>query len=383
MCITDTKRKEMMKELHKLITKDIFNCLSEEESERLDVLREKLKISDEAYERMKGTITGGALHEEILEVRKKSKRILIALRYAAVLVLPLLVAAYILLSKEDKKILVVANQERVEEKLNVPVRKQPELILGDGAVVKLSREEDRQEVTPHAINTGKELVYVKNAVKEQVKQVEYNTIKVPKNGEYHVTLADGTRVWFSEETELKFPVEFSGDNREVFLIKGEAYFQVERDEMYPFIVHTINGDVRVLGTEFNVKSLPNHSVVTTLVKGKVQINRGTSKVILKPNQQAVVGDLADAISILNVDVEDVICWKDNLFFFRDVELETIMNKLAGWYGFTVFYENPETKYEKYFVRIDKYAEVDKILEVLAEISNVKFKMNGKTVSVYK
>ena len=83
------------------------------------------------------------------------------------------------------------------------------------------------------------------------------------------------------------------------------------------------------------------------------------------------------------DVEEIICWKDNMFLFRDVELEQIMDKLAEWYGFTVFYETPETKSEKFFVRIDKYAEVNGNLEVMSEVSNVKFKISGKTVSVYR
>lgn len=158
---------------------------------------------------------------------------------------------------------------------------------------------------------------------------------------------------------------------------------MERDEAHPFIVHTVNGDVRVLGTEFNVKSSPDHSVVTTLVEGRVQVNRGKAEVILRPNQQSIVGEAAAPIRVENVDVEEFVSWKDNIFFFKDEALETILDKLADWYGFSVFYENPEAKTEKYFVRIDKYAEVNKILEVISDVSNVKFKINGKTVSVYK
>ena len=74
-----------------------------------------------------------------------------------------------------------------------------------------------------------------------------------------------------------------------------------------------------------------------------------------------------------------------LSFFggKDVELETILEKLAEWYGFTVFYENAEAKQEKFFVRVDKYEEVDKILEVISEVGNVKFKIKGKVVTVYE
>ena len=373
-----------MKELNKLITKDIFNCLSEEDAERLVQLRQELNLSEEMYERMKKSITSRTLHEEIVMQRRTPRRIMVYLRYAAVLVLPLAIAAYFLLYKESKKeVALMTAQNQEVEHLPAPARKQPKLILGNGEVVSLERKGVQQEVAPNAVNTGNELVYTKDDTLKNEMVVEYNTIIVPKCGEYNVTLADGTRIFFNEETELKFPVSFTGENREVFLAKGEIYLQVVHDEEHPFIVHTVNGDIRVLGTEFNVRSLPDNSVATTLVNGKVQVKRGNSKVILKPNQQAVVGDVVDAISILNVDVEDIICWKDNMFSFKDVELETIMNKLAEWYGFAVFYEAPSAKNEKFFVRIDKYAEVNKILEVIAEVGDVKFKINGKTVSVYK
>ena len=374
----------MMKELNKLITKDIFDCLSEDEAVRLEELRAKLHIDDEAYGRMKKTITGKVLHERIVAARRKPNRVMKMVRYAAILILPLAVVAYVLLStsKPTEPITVVRHQ--IEEKLSAPVRKQPVLVLNDGSVLQLAREEGKREVTSNATSDGNELVYSKNDSPENRVTVEYHTVMVPKGGEYHVVLADGTKVWFNEETELKYPVVFVGEKREVYLKSGEVYLEVARDEKCPFIVHTGNGDIRVLGTQFNVKYLTDQKVATTLVKGGVQVKKGNVKVILQPNQQAVVGEVVSKIPVMDVeDVEEIICWKDNMFLFRDVELEQIMDKLAEWYGFTVFYETPETKSEKFFVRIDKYAEVNGILEVMSEVSNVKFKISGKTVSVYR
>ena len=374
----------MMKELNKLITKDIFDCLSEDEAMRLEELRAELHIDDEACGRMKKTITGKVLHERIVAARKKPNRVMKMVRYVAILILPLAVVAYVLLStsKPTEPITVVRNQ--IEEKLSAPVRKQPVLVLNDGSVLQLAREEGKREVTSNATSDGNELVYSKNDSPGNRVTVEYHTVMVPKGGEYHVVLADGTKVWFNEETELKYPVVFVGEKREVYLKNGEVYLEVARDEKCPFIVHTGNGDIRVLGTQFNVKYLTDQKVATTLVKGGVQVKKGNVEVILQPNQQAVVGEVVSKIPVMDVeDVEEIICWKDNMFLFRDVELEQIMDKLAEWYGFTVFYETPETKSEKFFVRIDKYVEVNGILEVMSEVSNVKFKISGKTVSVYR
>ena len=82
-------------------------------------------------------------------------------------------------------------------------------------------------------------------------------------------------------------------------------------------------------------------MATTLVKGSVQVKRKDAEVVLKPNQHAVVGNVMNVITVTEVDVEEIICWKDNMFFFRDVELEKILDQLAEWYGFTVFYENAD------------------------------------------
>lgn len=372
-----------MKELKKLITKDIFDCLSEEDARQLGEIRARLNISDEEYRQMKVKVTSRELHEQILDVRKRPRWVMIVARYAAILILPLAVAVYFLLSQESQPTTVVTAQVQQESILPVPVRKQPRLILDDGKVVNLGREVKDEQVSLHAVNRGNELAYVKNGIADTVEVIKYNTVEVPKGGEYHVSLADGTKVWFNEETRLRFPVAFAGMTREIYLESGEIYLDVERDEEHPFIVHTVNGDVRVLGTEFNVKSNSDHSVVTTLVEGKVQVNRGKAEAILRPAQQAIVGKTTAPILVADVDVEEFVSWKDNIFFFKDEALETILDKLSDWYGFSVFYENPEAKAEKYFVRIDKYAEVNKILEVISDVSNVKFKINGKTVSVYK
>ena len=342
-----------MKELHKLITRDIFDCLSEEDAERLRELRAELHIDDEAYRQMKKMITSREVHERIMEVRKKPSRMIKMMRYAAILILPVAVAVYIFISQGNviKPEIVVQNQ--VEEELPVPVRKQAMLVLEDGSILQLQRVKGKKEVTSNAITNGNELVYSKKDSSENNVVVEYNT------------------------------VDFVGDSREVFLSKGEIYLEVARDEKHPFIVHTENGDIQVLGTEFNVKCLPDKKVATTLVKGSVQVKGSDAEVVLKPNQQAIVGNVMNVVSVTEVDVEEIVCWKDNMFFFRDVELAKILDQLAEWYGFTVFYENADAKQEKFFVRVDKYAEVGKILDVISDVGNAKFKISGKVVTVYK
>ena len=78
-----------------------------------------------------------------------------------------------------------------------------------------------------------------------------NTLIVPRGGMYLLTLSDSTRVWLNADSRLEYPLAFSGNMREVKL-KGEAYFEVVKNAEAPFVVKTDLGDIKVLGTQFNV-----------------------------------------------------------------------------------------------------------------------------------
>ena len=72
-----------------------------------------------------------------------------------------------------------------------------------------------------------------------------------------------------------------------FLSEGEIYLKW-RDEKHP-LSNTENGDIQVLGTEFNVKCLPDKKVATTLVKGSVQVKRKDAEVVLKTQSTCSCG----------------------------------------------------------------------------------------------
>lgn len=118
----------------------------------------------------------------------------------------------------------------------------------------------------------------------------FNEIKVPLGAKAQVTLSDGTKVWLNAGSKLRYPVNFLQDKREVYL-DGEAFFDVTKDKHKLFIVKTTKLNVKVYGTQFNVKSYPEEDLIqTTLVKGSVAIEPlfdSEKKVIyLKPNQSA-------------------------------------------------------------------------------------------------
>ena len=166
--------------------------------------------------------------------------------YAALVVL-MIAVGYVFMRRDQDK-----DQAYVVEGNIEPGGKKAILVLGSDEKVVLG---DEAEETLLAGNTtvkkeGNTLVYdrQKNGEGEE----EYNRLITPRGGEYAVVLADGTKVWVNAESELRYPVQFSGTERKVYL-KGEAYFAVTKQVTKPFIVCLDQAEITVLGTEFNVR----------------------------------------------------------------------------------------------------------------------------------
>lgn len=118
-----------------------------------------------------------------------------------------------------------------------------------------------------------------------VKMEQLTTLK----GEHkQVTLADGSVVWLSAASTLKYPQQFNRDTREIEL-NGAAFFEVAKDKKHPFIVHTGQVTTQVLGTSFHIDAYTERpDIEVTLLTGKVLLKNGNDTTHLLPNQQGTV-----------------------------------------------------------------------------------------------
>lgn len=211
---------------------------------------------------------------------------------------------------------------------------------------------------------------------------QYNTLKVPRLGEYQIVLSDGTKVWINSESELKYPVHFNQKERVVELT-GEAYFEVKSDPNHPFVVKSNGINTRVLGTEFNVSAYPNEEVNITLVEGKVELKSGqnSEKVQLLPGENANMQLASSVIVVKKVDVRKFIAWRDGYFYFEKGRLEDILTKLERWYDFKVFYQNPAVKNYQFRMRADRSQEFSDIVSRLEQTGRVAIEINEKVIVV--
>jgi len=265
-----------------------------------------------------------------------------------------------------------------------PIEKRAKLILADGMEVDIkSVGEAVVEQNGKKININqKGLSYLSDAKESKVEKNIYNSLEIPRGGEYSLTLADGTKVWMNADSKLRYPISFVEDKRVVYL-EGEAYFEVAKDASKPFIVSTSSGEITVLGTQFNVKNYKEENTIyTTLVEGSVSFRGRTNKeTILTPGYQLIYNQEQGTQELKKVNVGNFISWKDNLFQFEELSLEDIMKTLARWYDVTVTYEKEELKQLQFSGNLDKYSNIESFFKLFEVGAKIEFKVVNRHVHV--
>ena len=268
----------------------------------------------------------------------------------------------------------------VRNEVVVPGSTKATLRLAGGETVDIRG--DSMQITgkgkSHILYAGGKLTYAK---KEKAAELVYNELEVPVAGECSLVLDDGTQVWVNADSRLKYPVQFVGEERKVFL-EGEAYFIVAKDSL-PFVVSTSRGDVRVLGTTFNVKSYDKEvAMQATLVEGKVLVAQGQKEMELAPGEQGTVTD-AGIMAKRAVDVDEFVGWRKGIYVFKKQPLEDIMRDLSRWYGVSVFFQNEGLKQVSFTGNLKRYDNINEFLDVLQRTGDVKYRINNNTVIIYE
>lgn len=262
----------------------------------------------------------------------------------------------------------------------VPGTNKAILTLEDGSVVTLEKGNSYQ--TQNANSNGKDIVYKDR--KSKTNEIRFNYLTIPRGGEFHLVLADGTEVWLNSESQLKFPVSFvDGELRKVELVYGEAYFEVSpstRHKGSKFKVLNKSQEIEVLGTEFNVKAYKDETnVYTTLVQGKVSIKTETANKILKPSEQSNLDLKTNNIQVSEVNVYSEISWKEGVFSFKGKTLKEVMKVISRWYDVTVIFENKKLEEVEFRGVLDKDQSIEEILAIMKSYSINNYQIKGKTI----
>lgn len=205
----------------------------------------------------------------------------------------------------------------------------------------------------------------------------YNQLVTPIGSKNHITFSDGSQIWMNSGTKIIYPEKFSNNSRNVY-IEGEAYLEIVHNADAPFSVHTKNATVRVLGTTFNVAAYPGeNSTEVVLVKGKVDLsNSEETHVVLAPGELSSVVD-GELKQPVKVDVEQYICWIDDVLIFNDDTLEKVFSRLNAHYG-VEFVLGPGVDKLKVTGKLNLKDDIDEVMRTISFTSSISYsKSNGK------
>lgn len=308
-------------------------------------------------------------------------------KYAAAVVISGIVAisAYIFLTAKKEKIVVASNALKSNDRQ--PGGNKAMLTLANGSVIILDSAANGELVKD---STGKvtkladgRIAYI-SAKADTTKML---SLTVPRGGQYQLTLPDGTQVWLNSASSISFPSSFTRQERNV-QITGEVYFEVAHRKTLlgnsmPFKVKANGIVVEVLGTHFNVNAYNDESSVkTTLIEGSVRVEQIALRqsTVIKPGQQAQVPINSAAIRVFsNIDISQIMAWKDGFFEFDDADPATVLRQVGRWYDVDIIFENAQLS-EKLGGRISKNLPLSKLLKLL-ELSGVKTKLEGRRLTI--
>ncbi len=254
------------------------------------------------------------------------------------------------------------------------------LTLEDGSQIVLEKGKSFQ--TGNANSNGEEIVY--NTQKQKTTEVIFNYLTIPRGGQWHVKLSDGTEVWLNSESQLKYPVRFrENETRKVELVYGEAYFDVSpstENNGLDFKVYNNKQEVHVIGSEFNIKAYKDEThIYTTLVVGKVDVSIENRKQSLIPNQQLNFDLVNNNISIAKVDVKTEISWKNGVFSFKNKPLKDIMRVISRWYDVDIIFLNKDLESLKFKGVIDKQQNIEEILLIMKSSTINNYTIKNKSI----
>lgn len=247
---------------------------------------------------------------------------------------------------------------------------QGEKIIKDASGVVIA-EQNNNVITYHPRTEKKELVY--------------HSIKIPNGEKFKVQLSDGSLIHLNSGSKLKFPQQFIGNSREIFL-EGEAYFEVAHNPEMPFIVNAKAIDITVLGTKFNVSAYPEDKFINTvLVEGSVQLEdleSRSNQVLLTPNHLASWNTSEKFFTTEPVDPQAYLAWMRGELIFHEALCPEIFQKLERKYNVDIVNKNDVLSRQTYTGTFDvEEISIEEILDLLRIDTPFNYTRNGSTITI--
>jgi ferric-dicitrate binding protein FerR (iron transport regulator) len=197
-----------------------------------------------------------------------------------------------------------------------------------------------------------------------------------------LTTDDGTKIMLNKGSKLTYPEHFRGKERKVKL-EGEAFFEVAKDSVHPFIIEALGSQTKVLGTKFDLKAYNNDSlIVINLVEGKVDFSNTSNlnHVILTAGEKAIMNCRNGSVYKQMQESKNFESWKSDTLIFENAELASVIKELSEYYNKKIVLNDTNLRKLRLYGTFNNQSltEVSKAIE---EALNLQFVQNGNTIEV--
>lgn len=201
-----------------------------------------------------------------------------------------------------------------------------------------------------------------------------------------IELSDGSKVTLDSGSSFDYPESFSGsDSREVSL-KGEAYFEVAKNENAPFIVHAKNGLIKVLGTKFNIRAWEiSDEVIVAVVEGKVSLQNktkiGGKNVVLSEGKMSCLTEDGNLTNPVDVDISKYLSWLNREIYFQNAPFTDVIDQIERWYNKDITLSDAALLNTRITVFIENKP-LEENLKLICMLMNMKYEVKGDSVKLF-
>lgn len=212
----------------------------------------------------------------------------------------------------------------------------------------------------------------------------YETLS-PIGSQTKIILPDSTVVWLNSGSSLKYNQAFGKRDREVAL-SGEGYFVVKKDKSKPFLVLTVELDVKVMGTVFNVRAYnEDEDVEVNLIEGVVNVSfpeiKNAGSLTMKPNEKLVFNKQSKHMETYQTDAYRSTLWTSGKLCFVDATIDQISKDLERKYEVKIQIENKQIKKELFSGSLNLNLSLKEILSYIDVDKKFKISQVGDTIKI--
>lgn len=212
----------------------------------------------------------------------------------------------------------------------------------------------------------------------RTKMLQYTTTTAAKGEKKKVTLSDGSVVILNAGSSIRYPEVFASGKREVTLLEGEAFFDIQHRTGQPFTVATSGTATTVLGTSFNVQAYKAfHEVKVTVVTGKVAVKEAAYTVVLQPDEQVIMG--GNAPQRKHLAAAESIAWIKGRLQFSNETLENVALILENRYNVKIAFRTEATGGIRFTANFGAAESLENILFAIAKANRLTWSVKDKVI----